>query len=445
MLVNEVIWKKYAGVKNQASQRLTTQTDSIFWWAKGDRVTFNQLYRPMTQEYIEAEYKYVDEEGRRYGLLRGRRYREGGETTKRYLDEVRGAPVTSLWDEDGLQLNTSSSERLDFPTQKPEALLDRIIRLGSDSGDLVLDCFIGSGTTAAAAQKLGRRWIGADINKGAIQTTVKRLMGVMEEQASASLRPQQQALTVDAAGAAVLPAQLSFGTWRINDYDLAIQHNEAVNLACEHIGVERTKADAFFDGTLGKELVKIVPLTHPITPVDLEAVVTELGARPGEDRDVVLVGLGREIACENWLDDYNRNRPINRVRVIELRTDPKHGRFFEHRPASARVRLEPGAGTTARVVIDDFISPSILERLSQQEGVLSPQVTDWRSMVDSVMIDTAYDGNVFKVVHADVPERRTELVAGAYDVELPQDSSHPVAMKITDMLGEEVLVRLDAR
>lgn len=95
------------------------------------------------------------------------------------------------------------------------------------------------------------------------------------------------------------------------------------------------------------------------------------------------------------------------------------------------------------MVIDDFISPSILERLSSQEGVLAPQVTDWRSMVDSVMIDTAYDGSVFNVALADIPERKTDLVEGSYEVELPEGSSAPVAVKITDMLGEEVLVILD--
>lgn len=95
------------------------------------------------------------------------------------------------------------------------------------------------------------------------------------------------------------------------------------------------------------------------------------------------------------------------------------------------------------MVIDDFISPSILERLSSQDGVLAPQVTDWRSMVDSVMIDTAYDGEVFNVAVADIPERKADVVAGAYELELPAAASVPVAVKITDMLGEEVVVVLD--
>ena len=81
-------------------------------------------------------------------------------------------------------------------------------------------------------------------------------------------------------------------------------------------------------------------------------------------------------------------------------------------------------------MIDDFISPSILERLSSQEGVLAPQVTDWRSMVDSVMIDVAYDGEVFNVAAADIPARKTDVVEGSYEVSLAEDSSAPLAVKI---------------
>ena len=154
---------------------------------------------------------------------------------------------------------------------------------------------------------------------------------------------------------------------------------------------------------------------------------------------MVVVALGRELACEPWLGDYHRVRPINRIRLIELRTDPKYGKFFEHRPASARVRFE-AEGDAVRVTVDDFVSPSIVERLSAQEGVLMPQNTDWRAMVDSVFIDAAYDGEVFTVMQADIPERRQDLVSGSYSIARPAGSSLPIAVRITDMLGEEVLV-----
>lgn len=179
---NEIVWKKYSGVKNQASQRYTTQTDSIFWYSINENIVFNILYRPMSQKYIDSEYKYVDADGRRYALLRGRGYQgSGGQTKKKYLDENPGSPITSLWDDSDLQLNTSSIERVDYATQKPEALLERIIKASSNKGMIVADFFGGSGVTAAVANRLGRKFIHTDININSIQTTRDRLLAAKAE------------------------------------------------------------------------------------------------------------------------------------------------------------------------------------------------------------------------------------------------------------------------
>jgi len=95
----------------------------------------------------------------------------------RYLDESSGQPATSVWT-DISPVNSQAAERVNYDTQKPEALLERIIKASSNEGDLVLDCFVGSGTTAVVAEKLGRRWIGCDLGRFAIHTTRKRLLSV---------------------------------------------------------------------------------------------------------------------------------------------------------------------------------------------------------------------------------------------------------------------------
>jgi hypothetical protein len=264
------------------------------------------------------------------------------------------------------------------------------------------------------------------------------------------------------------PAALSFSVYRVNDYDLQVQHNEAVNLAVEMVGIERTKTDAFFDGTLGRRLVKIVPFNHPLTPLDLQLLQDELKARPDEERDVVVVCLGKEIAVDAWLEEYNQHRPINKIQVIELRTDQKYGKFFVHQPAQTQVRVErvqtsevsgtgfasagsssvevsssPGVpAETSEVLvveIEDFISPTIIERLEMDTPLFKAQIPDWRAMVDVVMIDTAYDGEVFNIALSDVPERKDDLVSGRYELPAP-DGETTIAVKIIDMLGEEVLV-----
>lgn len=355
---------------------------------------------------------------------------------KQYLSESIGVPLGTAW-EGIYAVGPGSSEREDYPTQKPELLLERIISVSSRPGDLVLDSFVGSGTTAAVAQKLGRRWIGCDINKGAIQTTAMRLQTIIADQATGR---SQHDLGVDQTAAPV-PAQLSFTTWRVNDYDLQIQHNEAVNLAVELLGVERTRVDGFFDGTLGKALVKIAPFTHPLTPLDLEDIRRELDARPDEDRPITVVCLGIETAAQAWVEEWNALRKgaaaVNKITVIELRTDPTYGKFIRHEPARARVKIERKKDKII-VVIEDFISPTIIERLHQQAGVLSPKIDDWRAMVDCVMIDTSFDGQVFNVAMSDVPERKQDFVRGSYELPAPSGKTS-VAVKIVDMLGEEVL------
>ena len=383
--------------------------------------------------------------------------KKGVPRLKRYLDDFKGMPLHDVWT-DIRVIHNRSPERVEYRTQKPEALLDRIIRSSSNEGDIVLDCFIGSGTTAAVAQKLGRRWIGCDVNKGALQTTSKRLQAIIRRQIfEASLRrdneqrkrEQAEFSTLLAAEEPAVPpaapaqTQLSFTVHRVNDYDLAIQHNEAVNLACEHIGVTRMLTDSFFDGTLGKKLVKIIPFGHPLSLTDLEDVKQELDARGNESRDVVVVSLGKELGVDGWLADWNRMRKQgdtpNKIEIIELRSDPKYGKFIAHKPASARVEVRRAKGRLT-VEVKDFLSPTILERLQEQAGpLLAPKVPDWRALVDSVMIDPADDGQIFNIALADVPERKQDYVQATYELDAPPGPT-TVAVKITDMLGEEVLV-----
>ena len=429
--INEVIWH-YFGFKRSNASNFARKHDDLLVYGKSDQHVWHTQFRPHSSEYLKRWKRDAS----------GRLYRDdvnptGGGSRVIYLDEVSGDVIDTVW-ADIPPVNPVAHEREDFPTQKPEALVARFVAALSNPGGIVLDCFVGSGTAAAVAQKLGRRWIACDINKGAIQTTAKRLMEVVREQAALTSERQT---TLDGSDAAV-PAQLSFASYRVNDYDLAIQHNEAVELACEALGVQRSRTDAFFDGTLGRQLVKILPFNHPATPLDIEGVIQELRNRPREERDVTIVCLGKEAACDARLGEHNRRGAPNKITLIELRSDPKYGKFFAHQAVSAEVRLER-TGKPLRVVIDDFLSPTIVERLGAQEGIVATRITDWRMMVDSVGIDPDYDGTVFRIGVADVPHRKTDLVVGSYELD-PATTGPIIAVKITDMLGEELLVVLDA-
>lgn len=427
---NEIIWR-YSKYQMRGMSRFVNNHDVLYWYSKGDDWTYNII-----TETLETPKKL---KRKRWDKESGKIVNVRDEQGNLIYDEYTEGKVDDVWDID--IIGATSSERTDYPTQKPEVLLDRVIMAFTNPGDIVLDAFLGSGTAVLAAQRLGRRWIGCDINKGAIQISSKRLQAFIRDQIATRDKDIQETLIKD-NNEELVPAQLSFSIWRVNDYDLQIQHNEATNLVCEHIGIQRARTDAFFDGTLGRSLVKIVPFNHPLSPLDLDEIQRELEARPEEDRNIIVVCLGIELMAQSWIEDWNRLRiganAVNRIEVIELRTDPRYGKFIQHKPASAKVKIHRQDGKI-HVEIIDFISPTIIERLQQQAGILRPQIEDWRAMVDCVMIDPAFDGNVFQVVCSDVPIKKDDLVKGSYTLPAP-DEPTVVAVKIIDMLGEEVLI-----
>ena len=471
---NEVIWQRVAARSDSTTYNHIH--DVVFFCTKSQEFTWNQQYHPYSEKYVEEKYSLSDKDGRKYQLdnltspnprpnmtyewqghqppEKGWRYSKEAmqelhdagriwypeDKSKRprlirYLDEGKGVPLRSIWT-DINPVNSQAGERSDYPTQKPETLLERVIASSTNPGDLVLDCFVGSGTTATVAQKLGRRWIGCDINKGAIQTTAKRLQDVMQSQASA-FDAQRQAELVASEDQSPAPCQLGFATYRVNDYDLQIQHNEAVELACQHLGVTRTRTDSFFEGTQGGRLVKIVPFNHPLTPLDLEDLRTELKNRPKEERDILMVSLGIQHDARAWVDTYNRNRPVNKLHVIELRSDKKYGGIIRHEPLSAEISARR-EGDQLVVEVTDVISPSIVQRLNLEQGVFRAQIGDWRAVVDCILIDPNHDGAVFNVGLSDVPERKPDFVQGRYELPAPPAGAK-VAVKIIDMLGEELV------
>lgn len=212
---NEIIWKRsYAhSDAKQGACHYGRITDTLLFYSKTRESKWHIQYLPYDQKYIERDYRRVDSDGRRYridnlqgpggaekgnpqyevmGVTRYWRYskrkmeqliREGRVIQtkpgavpqyKRYLDEMPGVPVQNLWD-DLPPINNRSRELLGYPTQKPESLLERMIKTSSEAGDLVLDPFCGCGTAIAAAQKLNRQWIGIDITHLAITLIRHRL------------------------------------------------------------------------------------------------------------------------------------------------------------------------------------------------------------------------------------------------------------------------------
>ena len=206
---NEILWKR-STPRGNASRKFAVACDSLLFYVKSDAATWHNVYGEYRPEYIEKYYSFVDASGRAFqptsllghrgvnpeyewrGFMKPWRYpkhrleeldkegllywppKGGIPRFKRYLEEQKGQPIQSLW-ADIPPVNSQARERLGYPTQKPEALLERIIKASSNEGDLVLDPFCGCGTTIVAAERLKRRWIGIDITHLAINLMVHRL------------------------------------------------------------------------------------------------------------------------------------------------------------------------------------------------------------------------------------------------------------------------------
>jgi len=214
---SEIVWKRKTGrgQTNHIATEFGTQTDSIFVFSKTADCIFENPLKPLREEYIREMYRFTEADGRRFRIdnlaspsyrqnliydykgykppekgwaiskekmaewdAAGRLYfpssMEGRIQRKRYLDENDGELVQNLWDD--ISVGSQSNERLNYGTQKPEALLERIIKSSSNENSLVADFFGGSGTTAAVAEKTGRRWITSDLGKPACMIMRKRLI-----------------------------------------------------------------------------------------------------------------------------------------------------------------------------------------------------------------------------------------------------------------------------
>ncbi len=412
--INEIIWAYRTGGAPSKGVGLAEKHDVIFYYCKSKEKLQDKFNKLKERIYYEKPFftETKDETGRYYADVILRDVWEGEIllNINGKLKSINVKPVLNV-----------SRECLHFDTQKPEGLLTLLFLIASEENDLVLDCFIGSGTTAAVAQKLGRRWIGCDINKGAIQLTSKRLQKIISEQIKNNETKYP-----------------SFATYKVNNYDLQLLQTEAIELAVQHIGIQRTKTDSFFDGTLGKNLVKIIDFNHPFTLLDLQLIQDELKKRPDEDRNITVVCLGKELAVDPAIEEWNKKHPVNKIEVIELKTDKKYGSFLIHKPDEAKVKIER-KGNKAVIEIEDFISPTIIERLNIDNKLFKIKIPDFRAMIDYVLIDTNYDGKTFHIVYSDVPKKKNDLIQGRYELEIPEAKTK-IAVKIVDMLGEEVLI-----
>lgn len=460
--VNQVIWKRTFshGDMGQGAKHLGRLHDNIFMYRKSSNLKMNTVYTPYSEKYINDFYKYTDEQGRRYrlvsllgpgGAAKGNPYYEflgvskywvhskakmqelyekgiivqtkpgAVPQKKRYLDEAPGVPLQDIW-VDISAVQGGALENQNYPTQKPEALLDRIIRTASNPGDIVFDCFMGSGTTQAVAMKLGRKFIGADINLGSIQTTTKRLINVAKELDS-QLQENQK--------------YTGFEVYNVNNYDFFRNPLEARDLIIQALEIQPFPQSDVWDGELDGRMVKIMPVNRIATKADLEELKANLPYKTYEKRKadnptqpverITIVCMGHEpdlkASLEQGLSEYKLD-----IEIVDILRDKKDLQL--KREAEAEVVKEG-----SKLVIRSFYPMNLMQKLSLQKEY----VEDWRQLVESIMIDWNYDGVVMQPTVTDVPDKK-EIVSGIY--EIPEDAG-TIRVKITDLLSESLEMEVE--
>jgi len=471
--VNEIIWRRKQAT-SFASKQFGIVNDTIFWFSKTSDYVFNPTYSKEdanTKKYIKERFIFDDGDGKKYmksplinSLYRpnlkyefhgvnpppngwlyskermqnmydknalvmpvnnnGRIYR------KIFLDEYKGQLLQNLWLDIPI-VNPMAKERVNYPTQKPEQLIQRIITTSSKPGDIIFDCFMGSGTTQAVATKLGRRFIGADINLGAIQTTTDRLIKVVKE---ISGNGQTEIMTDNKDG--IESYYTGFNVYNVNNYDFFRNPIEARELLIEALEIQPILRNNIYDGEKDGRMVKIMPVNRIATKADLNELITGFDYKAFERKKdensnnpverLLLVCMGHEPNLAASLQkEVNYNLDIEVVDILRDRAELEFKRESE-----ANVIIENG-----HLVIKAFYPMNLLQKLS----IMKENVGDWKELVDSIMIDWDYDGAILKPDILDLPEKN-EMVKGKYKM---PDINRTIMVKITDLLSESIEVEVE--
>ena len=290
----EIKWKRVVstGSSKSISRRYPVVDDSILFYTKSPLYTWNTIYKEYSEEY-KKRFNQKDELGDFYWdnlksysketlerLIADNRIRlplvEGkNPRVKNYLHEGNGVVIDNLWT-DIIPINSQALEDTMYATQKPEALLERIIKAFSNEGDLVVDVFCGSGTTAAVAEKLGRKWIVADLGKFSIHTTRKRMIGVQRQ-----LKTEGKSYRAfEILNLGKYERQHYIGVnlnLREAEQQKQLEEKEAafVDLILRAYRAEKTEGFATFHGKRAGRLVSVGPINMPVTRLFVEEVILE--------------------------------------------------------------------------------------------------------------------------------------------------------------------------
>lgn len=420
--LNEIIWE-YQGAWSETDKYFPRRHNTLLLFRKKSTYIFNRMYENdinaginFNRWYSFVENNKIYAKNAPFHDSRFSTYVENFK--KQYKRDPKGEDV--IIDFKGSVsgdvwyikvVDPKSPENVGYPTQKPNALLEKIIKASSNPGDLVFDCFMGSGTTQDVAMKLGRRFIGADINLGAVDTTINRLNQILKED----------------------PQKPGFEVYNVNNYDVFRNPNEAKDILIDALEITRIAKGSVFDGEKDGFMVKVMPVNRIANIEDLNEIINGVDqaslekAREANPNKLVLsirlVCMGHEPDLgAKLVAEFKKQGFDVEVEVYDILRKDKELEF-KH-PAEALIEKEEN-----KLVIKEFFPMNLLQKLSVQKE----NVGNWKELVESIKIDWNYDGVVFQPTTIDCPEDKKDLVVGSYDI--PEDAGI-IRVKITDLLSE---------
>lgn len=369
---------------------------------------------------------------------------------KKYLSDVKGAPVQEIWTDLPILLS-GQKEHVGFDTQKPEALLNRVILASSNPGDIVADFFCGSGTTLAAAEKLGRRWIGSDLSKFAIQVTRKRLLDIHNSKDLQNDGEQYEK-----------PAR-PFELWNIGNYETVYwqeKQDEYLGFMLMLYQAQSLTGFRYLHGRKGERAVHVGPLNAPVTMEELEKVVIECRTNSFNKADVLgwewsydVNELAKELAKKNGVDLKLIQIPsVNEIKAALVGLDlqllkipeqvvEKEIAKYVKFPEVAYLEIEEKIkGKEVVLKITDFqLSPTA--DLAEIAG----KVKDSRELIDYWAIDWDYKGDTFHNQWQSFRLKKTPKVDYEARHKYEDVGDYRIMVKVVDVFGNDTNKVLKAR
>ncbi len=381
---NEIVWQRSTtvGSSKAIANKYPTLCDFILCYVKKrENYLFHKQYTPPSEDYkarfkdqdnyghyywntlatySQETYKRLEEEGK-VRWSKGAKYPQ----YKTYLHELKGNVLSNVWTDINM-LNPMAEERVDYPTQKPEALLERIIKASSNEGDLIADFFCGSGTTAAVAEKLGRKWITTDLGRFSIHTARKRLIGVQRQMQSSGQNFRAfELLNLGKYERQFFMDDLSNGTRKAKE-------TVYVDLILDAYKAKRIEGHSTLHGSKSGRFVNVGPLDVPVTQSHLTEIFEECRQKLYTQVDVL--GFEFEMGLTPQFIQELKEKGVS----VTLKWIPKdvfdkravekgQVKFFDVAYLNTKEKIK---GKTVTIELTDFVTRYTQEDLAELEQTM---------------------------------------------------------------------------